>query len=50
MGLGVEKNGIQDENHAAEEKMIHRLNQMEAEAKEMISYCEQTENALRREI
>lgn len=44
------KNGIQDENHEAEEKMIHRLNQVESEAKDMLSHCEQTENALRREI
>ncbi|WP_260449109.1 hypothetical protein [Listeria booriae] len=41
---------MQDENHEVEEKMIHRLNQIEAEAKDMISHCEQTENALRREI
>ncbi|MBC6309226.1 hypothetical protein HCJ66_06630 [Listeria sp. FSL L7-1582] len=49
-GIRSRKNGIQDENHEAEEKMIHRLNQIEAEAKDMISHCEQTENALRREI
>lgn len=49
-GIKNRKNGIQDENHEIEEKMIHRLNQIEAEAKDMISYCEQTENALRREI
>ncbi|MBC2196801.1 hypothetical protein [Listeria booriae] len=49
-GIKNRKNGIQDENHETEEKMIHRLNQIEAEAKDMISYCEQTENALRREI
>ncbi|EUJ29588.1 hypothetical protein PCORN_10527 [Listeria cornellensis FSL F6-0969] len=48
-GIKSRKNGIQDENHEIEEKMIHRLNQMEEEAKDMISYCEQTENALRRE-
>ncbi|MBC6309272.1 hypothetical protein HCJ66_06860 [Listeria sp. FSL L7-1582] len=49
-GIKNRKSGIQDENHEAEEKMIHRLNQMKAEAKDMISHCEQTENALRREI
>ncbi|MBC1473138.1 hypothetical protein HB852_00715 [Listeria grandensis] len=49
-GIRSRKNGIQDENHEAEEKMIHRLNQMEEEAKDMISYCKQTENALRRDI
>ncbi|MBC6308726.1 hypothetical protein HCJ66_04065 [Listeria sp. FSL L7-1582] len=49
-GIRSRKNGIQDENHEAEEKMIHRLNQMKAEAKDMISHCEQTENALRRKI
>lgn len=41
---------MQDENHEIEEKMIHRLNQIEAKTKDMISYCEQTENALRKEI
>lgn len=49
-GIRSRKNGMQDENHEVEEKMIHRLNQIEAEAKDMISHCEQTENALRREI
>ncbi|MBC1553545.1 hypothetical protein HB901_12535 [Listeria booriae] len=49
-GIKNRKNGIQDENHEAEEKMIHRLNQMEEEANDMISHCEQTENALRKEI
>ncbi|MBC1490661.1 hypothetical protein HCJ07_08875 [Listeria booriae] len=49
-GVKNRKNGMQDENHEIEEKMIHRLNQIEAEAKDMISYCEQTESALRREI
>lgn len=49
-GIKNRKNGIQDENHEIEEKMIHRLNQIEEEANDMISYCEQTENALRREI
>ncbi|EUJ42986.1 hypothetical protein [Listeria riparia] len=44
------ENGMQDENHEIGEKMIHRLNQIEAEANDMISYCEQTANALRREI
>ncbi|KGL44143.1 hypothetical protein [Listeria newyorkensis] len=49
-GIKNRENGIQDENHEIEEKMIHRLQQIEAEAKDMISRCEQTENALRREI
>ncbi|MBC2283741.1 hypothetical protein [Listeria booriae] len=49
-GIKNRKNGMQDENHEVEEKMIHRLNQIEAEAKDMISCCEQTESALRREI
>ncbi|MBC2370119.1 hypothetical protein HBP99_15925 [Listeria booriae] len=49
-GIRSRKNGMQDENHEVEEKMIHRLNQIEAEAKEMISYCEQTEHTLRKEI
>lgn len=49
-GIRSRKSGIQDENHEIEEKMIHRLNQIEEEANDMISYCEQTENALRREI
>ncbi|MBC1502824.1 hypothetical protein HB825_05885 [Listeria booriae] len=49
-GIKNRKNGMQDENHEVEEKMIHKLNQIEAEAKDMISHCEQTESALRREI
>ncbi|PNP87047.1 hypothetical protein BMT55_16565 [Listeria newyorkensis] len=49
-GIKNRKNGIQDENHEIEEKMIHKLTQIEEEAKDMISHCEQTENALRRDI
>lgn len=49
-GITSRKNKIQDENHEAEEKMVHRLRQMEEETQDMISYCENTENALRREV
>ncbi|EUJ27307.1 hypothetical protein [Listeria cornellensis] len=49
-GITNRKNKVQDENHEAEEKMIHRLRQMEETTQDMISYCENIENALRREV
>ncbi len=49
-GFTSKKNKIHDENHEAQEKMVYRLRQIQVETRDMVSYCEQIESSLRREI